>query len=345
MKKTSQLLVIIMILVLMLPLGVSAVDNTIRVEPLKAEYSKAVLGVENKQINFEAKKFSTLDSFKDGVYEIVTLEPGTTIKYTLNFRDTEGYNIESTGYLIEEKGEIIDMKGGIMDAHTYEDFRDPQTGLYYPKIVLPNNFRLLNSYHGKEYNILNDSVYGYILYNYVPKGTERTLDNYYDFMHLKLFNISESKDLLKETVEENIKALPNSSKVMVNGNETAFEAYTINGNNYFKLRDMAKVVSGTEKQFEVGWDNVNKTINLLSNKKYTEVGGELAKGDGREKEGILNKSQILKDGKEVDLTAYTINGNNFFKLRDLASAFDIGVTWNNDSKTVGIDTSIPYLAE
>src|SRR5690606_9905822 len=70
-------------------------------------------------------------------------------------------------------------------------------------------------------------------------------------------------------------ANPTSSKVLVNGNAVQFDAYNINGNNYFKLRDFAQAVNNTEKNFEVTWDGKNNAINLISNKPYTSVGGEL----------------------------------------------------------------------
>lgn len=138
---------------------------------------------------------------------------------------------------------------------------------------------------------------------------------------------------------------PTSSKVLVNGKAVTFEAYTINGNNYFKLRDFAQAVNKTEKNFEVKWDSKNNAINLISNKPYTPVGGELAKGDGKAKVANPTTSKIYKDGKEISLTAYTINGNNYFKLRDIAKAFNIGVTWDGTTNTIGIDTSIGYVEE
>ena len=46
-------------------------------------------------------------------------------------------------------------------------------------------------------------------------------------------------------------AKPTASTVLVNGENVAFDAYNINDNNYFKLRDLAYILSGTEKQFEV----------------------------------------------------------------------------------------------
>ncbi|WP_136479725.1 stalk domain-containing protein [Acetivibrio thermocellus] len=136
---------------------------------------------------------------------------------------------------------------------------------------------------------------------------------------------------------------PTTSKVLVNGKIVEFEAYNINGYNYFKLRDLAQAVNNTEKNFEVTWDAANNAINLISNKPYTPSGGELAKGDGKAKVAILTTSKIYKDGREIFLTAYNINGNNYFKLRDVAKTFDIGVTWDGATNTIGIDTSISYV--
>lgn len=134
------------------------------------------------------------------------------------------------------------------------------------------------------------------------------------------------------------------SNVLVNGTITEFEAYLIEGNNYFKLRDIAKVVSGTDKQFEVTWDNKNKRINLVSSKSYTDVGGELAKGDDIQKIAIPNESSIYKDGALIEnLKAYTINGNNFFELRDLTQEFNIAVDYDAKTKAVSIDTKLDYL--
>ncbi len=139
-----------------------------------------------------------------------------------------------------------------------------------------------------------------------------------------------------------IKATPTSSKVLVNGTATDFEAYTINGNNYFKLRDVAKVVSGSDKQFEVTWDGTKNAINLISGQVYTVVGGELAKGDGTGKNAVASNSTIYKDGAVISLTAYTINGNNYFKLRDLGQSFNFGVSWDAANNAVVIDTTQGY---
>ena len=63
-------------------------------------------------------------------------------------------------------------------------------------------------------------------------------------------------------------AKPTASTVLVNGKNVAFDAYNIEGSNYFKLRDLAFTLSGTEKQFDVGWDGANNMIVIDTIKEY-----------------------------------------------------------------------------
>lgn len=63
---------------------------------------------------------------------------------------------------------------------------------------------------------------------------------------------------------ESLKATLSTNRILVDGQETHMTAYTINGNNYVKLRDMGKAVG-----FEVYWDSVNGCVQVESNKPYT----------------------------------------------------------------------------
>ena len=144
---------------------------------------------------------------------------------------------------------------------------------------------------------------------------------------------------------DSVKANYTSSKVLVNGIETKFEAYNINNNNYFKLRDIAKVLSGTEKQFDVTWDGVNNCIELLTNKPYTAVGGELSAGDGTNKQAYAGNGEVVIDGSYPMMKAYLINNNNYFKLRDLGIMLDFDVSWDGKNNCVIIDSSKPYTED
>ena len=58
---------------------------------------------------------------------------------------------------------------------------------------------------------------------------------------------------------------------------------------------------------------------------------------------VQSTATVLVNGAPVEFDVYTINGNNYFKLRDIAKVFDIGVTWDGATNTVVIDTSVGYV--
>ena len=71
-------------------------------------------------------------------------------------------------------------------------------------------------------------------------------------------------------------------------------------------------------------------------------------GDGKVKDAVLTNSPILKDGVLVSspddqkLTGYNINGNNYFKLRDLGQLFDFNVSWDGELNSIIINTAESY---
>ena len=60
---------------------------------------------------------------------------------------------------------------------------------------------------------------------------------------------------------------------------------------------------------------------------------------------ILSTNRILVDGKEVRLTAYNINGNNYVMLRDIGKTVGFEVYWDGDAKCVQIESDKPYTGE
>ena len=140
-------------------------------------------------------------------------------------------------------------------------------------------------------------------------------------------------------------ATPTASTVLVDGRDVAFDAYNIGGNNYFKLRDIAYTINGTPKQFYVGWDADNNAITLTAGRRYTSVGGEMARGSTGAVTPTPTRSTIYLNGREVQLTAYNIGGNNYFKLRDIGMAFNFAVDWDGARSTIVIDTGRRYTDE
>ncbi len=138
---------------------------------------------------------------------------------------------------------------------------------------------------------------------------------------------------------------PTASKIFVDGKEVQFEGYNIDDNNHFKLRDIAKAVSGSSKQFEVSWDGEKSAINLVSNTPYTEVGGEMTLGDGTIKKAQQSTASIYMDGNAIGFTAYTINDNNYFELRDIGQIFNFDVSWDAETNSILIETDKDYTED
>lgn len=134
-----------------------------------------------------------------------------------------------------------------------------------------------------------------------------------------------------------------ASVVYVNGKAIQFEAYNISGNNYFKLRDLAYALNGSNKQFNVEWMQSNNSINLVSNDTYSPVGKEMElSSNSNSLKPIATSAKLYKDGLPLKFTAYDINGNNYFKLRDITQIFDIGTEWDTITQSIKIDTNKCY---
>ena len=141
-------------------------------------------------------------------------------------------------------------------------------------------------------------------------------------------------------------ATPTASAVIVDGEEIEFDAFLIGANNYFKLRDLAYVLNGSDKQFNVEWDAAANAILLTSGEAYEAVGGEMV---ASAVEGVQiptpTASTIYLDDEEIELDAFLIGGNNYFKLRDIMEIFDVYVDYDEDDDIITLDTSKGYADE
>ncbi|MCR4429646.1 MAG: hypothetical protein NUV45_01350 [Tepidanaerobacteraceae bacterium] len=134
------------------------------------------------------------------------------------------------------------------------------------------------------------------------------------------------------------KAIASPQKVFVDGREVRVEAYNINGYNYFKLRDIARLLSGTKSQFSVDYDAGANTIIAKTGEAYQPVGGELSIGADKSAACASSNWVFKVNGLNVNASKYIIGGNNFFKLRDLGTAFGFAVAYDS-SKNAAVITS------
>jgi len=176
--------------------------------------------------------------------------------------------------------------------------------------------------------------------------------NYNELTHFDSLPTSEMDDmsLLLSVVENKeytaVTASPTSSAVYINGDEIAFNAFNIDDYNYFKLRDIAYVLNGTEKQFSIEWDDALNKISLISGRQYIAVGGEMSMSINSDsisiKQAQPTDSIMVLDGREISLIAYNIDGYNYFRLRDIGEEINFGVDWDEADDSIRIDTKIDY---
>lgn len=151
-----------------------------------------------------------------------------------------------------------------------------------------------------------------------------------------------SMDSSHITIAEGQLAMPAESNITINGKNVKFDAYNIDGSTYFKLRDLAYVLNNTDAKFNIGWDQATKAISIESKKSYKAVGGEMAQGDGKNKNARVAKALLYINNKKAELSAYNINGNTYFKLRDLGNELNFNVSWDASKKQILINTKETY---
>lgn len=148
---------------------------------------------------------------------------------------------------------------------------------------------------------------------------------------------------VSETVSESVMAAsltayPATMTVMLDGKQVKPVGYNINGNNYYKLRDIALILNGTTAQFGVSWDKSTRSMNLTPGSNYEAVGGELGAIPTKNATAQTSNETVLINGIKASLTAYNVDGYNYFKLVDLGDALGFDVGYESKTRTVVITT-------
>ena len=78
------------------------------------------------------------------------------------------------------------------------------------------------------------------------------------------------------------------------------------------------------------------------------LGAALCGGGAAYAAGVMaerSTNTIYVDGEQVELEAYLINGSNYVKLRDMEQAVGFNVYWNEEERSVQIESDRPYTRE
>lgn len=116
-------------------------------------------------------------------------------------------------------------------------------------------------------------------------------------------------------------------------------AYNIAGNNYFKLRDIGKMVG-----FGVDWNGETQTVEISSQRIPADLEGM---SDVSVSGAVAKRStqRFALDGYYINVTAYLIGGNNYVKLRDIALQINFCVDYDEANRRVDIYPGLFYGEE
>ncbi|MDO5027767.1 MAG: DUF1343 domain-containing protein [Bacillota bacterium] len=129
----------------------------------------------------------------------------------------------------------------------------------------------------------------------------------------------------------------------VNKQKTDLKGFNINDNNYYRLRDLAQVLKLHDYNFSLWGDNKRIIINLDESydpgQDKATIYKEDAKVSATAKEMTL---KLIKNGKDqsYQITAYNIDGYNYFKLRDMGQYLDYQVDYNEAANAAIIYTNV-----
>ena len=140
-------------------------------------------------------------------------------------------------------------------------------------------------------------------------------------------------------------ANPSSATLILDGFEMPLTAYLIAGSHYFKLRDIAYLLNGTDSRFQVRWNSATRSISLVSGLPYTPDGSELELPVAGARPFRPTPSRLYVNGVAHDFEAYLIDGYNYFRLRDLGGILGFQVEWIGATRTVIINTTPPDTIE
>ena len=210
----------------------------------------------------------------------------------------------------------------------------------------------IDSVHGQPFSLTD--TYAVAVNDFLSNGG----DTYYVFSGLECFDtgmllddivVSYIQDALggvigddyatagtreRRITAENSVCLPTSQSLWADGVRTQAEVYNINGENYFKLRDVAMLLNGSEAQFSVDYDPAGNVITLTSGAAYVPVGGELAGGADRSGALAVSPQTLRIGGQTRTLCAFNLAGNNFYRIADLAAELGFSAEYDAQENAV-----------
>ena len=137
-----------------------------------------------------------------------------------------------------------------------------------------------------------------------------------------------------------LKAINSEQQVKLNDEIVNVAGYMVEDSNYYKIRDIAAVLNNTKAKFNVSYNTEKKSVEITTGESYMIENADLNSSKVEAKTVLKGNQKVFINGKETNLQSYLINGNNYFKLRDLGTTLNFEVNFDDPTKTVLMNSEL-----
>lgn len=138
-----------------------------------------------------------------------------------------------------------------------------------------------------------------------------------------------------------------TATVTVDGQEIEIDVYEVDDEVFFKIRDIAQMLVGTDEEFEVTWNETFELIDIYPGQEYTVTGREFITTAQEEAALIAldTAPDLFKEKSSTRVNGYVINDENFYNIEKFADMFDFYIDINLKKDYITIDTTSEYLPD
>lgn len=130
---------------------------------------------------------------------------------------------------------------------------------------------------------------------------------------------------------------PTNAILSIDGDNINASGFNINGSNYYRIRDIARLLGKTASKFDVVWNEKEEKIEINRGADYSPSKNEIYYKVAYyevEKTDVL----ILEDGSNLMVEGYNIDGSTYLKIRDIGELAGFETAWDAKNKTILIIT-------
>lgn len=135
-----------------------------------------------------------------------------------------------------------------------------------------------------------------------------------------------------------LSAVRSHEDIYIYGTKADLSAYTISHNNYVRARDFGRAAGCS-----VYYDPNISAIFIDEGQPYDASAESQPPASALEAAARPTLQTVYINGKATNIQGYSIDGYNYFPLRDLGKALNWSVLYNGPQKRVEVDPTLPYF--